>query len=284
MSARKNNSLSILNGQSMFPTLRHGDKILTRKIAPAELKKRDIIVFQSGSLYLCHRIVGIIASAGNLKFRTQGDFNLGSEEVSSVRVIGKVIGMYRCGRPRFLTYEHTLLYYLSARFICQGKEIAKQFIENLCTFYFIRRLIKTILPLKVEYAFIPDIRENRDFKSFSNSYSLLDSGEVLSGFLVSCRGVPVAKLLLSEDPAGNHFLFGPYVRLFYRGRDLENGLISQAVQFLRKKTQSGRLYVPAYTDLKLRQYFKEAGFWFDEKVPLGQASEFFELLPLKANK
>jgi signal peptidase I len=76
-------------GSSMYPVIVTGDKL--RISPPVELHKGDIILFRSGDLMVCHRIIRILRKDGKISYQTRGDSYLSSDEaVSAERVVGKV--------------------------------------------------------------------------------------------------------------------------------------------------------------------------------------------------
>lgn len=84
----------VLSG-SMEPALQTGSVILTRPIAPEQVKAGDIILFSSGpggSFYTTHRVIGISQSP-DLQFTTKGDANKDKDPspVSSAQLAGVLV-------------------------------------------------------------------------------------------------------------------------------------------------------------------------------------------------
>ena len=81
-------------GSSMYPVIVTGDKL--RISPPAELHKGDIILFRSGDLMVCHRLIRILRKDGKISYQTRGDSYLSPDEpVSAERVVGKVTHIER---------------------------------------------------------------------------------------------------------------------------------------------------------------------------------------------
>jgi signal peptidase len=92
--------VTILSG-SMTPTLRVGDVVLERRIAPLQAKVGDVVTFKApnrpGETYT-HRVVSIRVRGDRAEFVTQGDANTSSESWS-VPVNGN-IGLARFHVPK----------------------------------------------------------------------------------------------------------------------------------------------------------------------------------------
>lgn len=77
-------SVTILSG-SMTPTLRVGDVVMERRVAPMDLEIGDIVTFPSpdhpGRTFT-HRIVSMRLDKGRVSFVTEGDANSGTESWS----------------------------------------------------------------------------------------------------------------------------------------------------------------------------------------------------------
>ena len=57
------------SGWSMFPTVKSGDSIYSKRIKRSRLKKGDLIVYKDKSLIVCHRLIGFDKN----HFITRGD-------------------------------------------------------------------------------------------------------------------------------------------------------------------------------------------------------------------
>lgn len=84
--------------QSMYPTIKAGDIVITYKTKDNIYKEKDVITFVSESnaskgITITHRIVGTTESDGKKYYYTKGDGNntADTSPVSSSSVIGKVI-------------------------------------------------------------------------------------------------------------------------------------------------------------------------------------------------
>lgn len=99
------NPVMVVEGRSMLPTLRNGDLVIVKNVAPAQLveefKAEDelpIIVFysQPDGKYIVHRIVELEYSQDGafIGFKTKGDHNVVPDRgvVDPDAVVGKVVG------------------------------------------------------------------------------------------------------------------------------------------------------------------------------------------------
>jgi len=84
-------------GTSMHPTIRHGDVITIEPVAPANLKRGDIILYRLKSDFIAHRIVNIEERKGcGLTFILRGDASATCDApVRQKQVLGKVVYLER---------------------------------------------------------------------------------------------------------------------------------------------------------------------------------------------
>lgn len=262
--------LSTSFGQSMFPTIKHRDRLLIQKSSAIKIKPRDIIVYKNNSyLAMAHRVIKIINTPKGLVFHTRGDFNAGIEMVLQESILGKVVGIYRHNRFRFLSCENSLIYYLFMRALSSFKDALTKIIERIYSFILIRRIIKLFFPLKINCSFREDIKQDDNFKSFYNFFHF--SGDRFFpdyGFLARNGNSNVAKLWILNDKRDNYFLYGPYVKLFYRGRGIGSKLVQEALGFLRGK-EVKKVYALLLYDKTLMKFFKKLGFSSDSSQLTG---------------
>ena len=85
-----------VTGNSMWPFLAHGrDCVTLRKAEAASLKKGDIVLLQTQTGYLLHRITRL----KNGMLQTTGDFNCHRDEfVPAGNVLGRVVCFTRKGK------------------------------------------------------------------------------------------------------------------------------------------------------------------------------------------
>jgi signal peptidase I len=88
-------------GTSMHPTIRHGDVITVEPVAPAKLKRGDIILYRLQNDSIAHRIVNIEERNGcGLTFILRGDASATCDDpVEAQQVLGKVVCLERDNRP-----------------------------------------------------------------------------------------------------------------------------------------------------------------------------------------
>ena len=84
-------------GTSMHPTIRHGDVITVEPVAPANLKRGDIILYRLQGNFIAHRILKIEERKGcSLNFILKGDASTGCDApVKPEQVLGKVVCLER---------------------------------------------------------------------------------------------------------------------------------------------------------------------------------------------
>ncbi len=77
---------------SMNPTYYKGDAVIYEKMTASDIKKDDILVFESDNKIITHRVVSIIKVGNKKYFQTKGDNNdnIDAELVSDTSVHGKV--------------------------------------------------------------------------------------------------------------------------------------------------------------------------------------------------
>ncbi|RLF10825.1 MAG: signal peptidase I [Thermoprotei archaeon] len=87
--------LAIVEGNSMIPTFHDGDIILVVGVKPSDLKVDDIIIYETTTKLVVHRIIEIKVHEGKYYFKTQGDNNPTPDPwlVPEDKVLGKVVGV-----------------------------------------------------------------------------------------------------------------------------------------------------------------------------------------------
>ncbi len=256
-------------GQSMFPTLRHEDRILIKRVSPSEIKVRQIIIYENGSSTVCHRVVRKEGRLGGLVFYIRGDYNCQVEKIKGNRILGKIEGIERNGKLKFLSFENNLIYCLFINVFSLFKELLKRSIEKIYSFALFRKIIKFLFPVKIDYQLVEDIQHNANFKSFYNfSPSLLEKYSYFYGFVAACKNNPVGKLWVLNDEEGNWFLYGPYVKVLYRARNIGSSLLKKAIGFLQSKQSKGYIYALILPNRALLSCLKKLGFTLEKREGL----------------
>jgi hypothetical protein len=87
-------------GGSMWPIIRQGDKLLTRKVCWPALKKADIILYQNNASLVCHRFVRVGGEkTGSVFLYCRGDTSYATfEKVLPQSLIGRVDMLIRGGK------------------------------------------------------------------------------------------------------------------------------------------------------------------------------------------
>ncbi len=93
-----------VSGSSMFPALRNGDNVLFRNLAPDELKRGEIILYERDGRFFTHRFYSSCEYKGERYLLVKGDNPLQPVEllkVSSVIGLGVSAENTRGGRNTF---------------------------------------------------------------------------------------------------------------------------------------------------------------------------------------
>lgn len=88
-----------LKGNSMFPTLRAGDKGLFEKCYPDNLHVGDILLWEQSGELIAHRLISIVNQDNNWEIITRGDNNsINDKKFTENELIGKLVAFERNGR------------------------------------------------------------------------------------------------------------------------------------------------------------------------------------------
>ena len=86
-------------GDSMYPTIRHGETITVVAVGAKQVVRGDILLCRHGVRLLAHRVVAATASIGSVTFELRGDAKSSSDTpVCSGDVVGRVVAVRRNGR------------------------------------------------------------------------------------------------------------------------------------------------------------------------------------------
>jgi hypothetical protein len=86
-------------GDSMYPTIRHGETIAVVAIGADQVVVGDILLCRHAVRLLAHRLVAATSSAGSMSFELRGDAKASCDApVGADAVVGKVISVERNGR------------------------------------------------------------------------------------------------------------------------------------------------------------------------------------------
>lgn len=67
--------IAVVEGKSMFPTLREGDLVFIVKTPPNRIHEGDIIVYEYHGKYIVHRVIEVIKEGDTYYYVTKGDNN-----------------------------------------------------------------------------------------------------------------------------------------------------------------------------------------------------------------
>ena len=88
-----NKPFVVIQGDSMFPTLKHNQRVFIQWIETADIKKGDIVLYKKFKHLTVHRVVNIENKNNILWFQTKGDNNqeIDNYKVYPYEIIGKVV-------------------------------------------------------------------------------------------------------------------------------------------------------------------------------------------------
>ena len=91
-------------GFSMLPAIRDGDRVLIAPVAPARLRRGDIVKFTLDGEFRLHRLVRRVRKpSGEWRFELQGDNAVAPDRVVTAdAIIGIAVAVERAGRVRRL--------------------------------------------------------------------------------------------------------------------------------------------------------------------------------------
>ena len=103
----KNDSLvlSIASGNSMFPFIKNGMKILLSK--PKDINILDTVLFKDGDHYILHRVIDINENG----YITMGDNTINREYVKKGSILGVLVGYYKGNKYIEINKELNNKYY-----------------------------------------------------------------------------------------------------------------------------------------------------------------------------
>ena len=70
---------TIASGTSMFPFLRKGDLLTIEPVLMDEIKRGDVVVFESEEKWIAHRVIKIHYNDGLTEFTTRGDARVSND-------------------------------------------------------------------------------------------------------------------------------------------------------------------------------------------------------------
>jgi hypothetical protein len=79
-------------GWSMHPTIRDGEIITAEPVAPAQVKRGEVVLYRVGEALLAHRIVRLLTGNGYDHFLLRGDApGARTEGVPAGQILGRVV-------------------------------------------------------------------------------------------------------------------------------------------------------------------------------------------------
>jgi signal peptidase len=86
-------------GDSMYPTILHGDVITVAPVAAHAVARGDILLYRDGDRVLAHRLISVSSHGTETRFRLRGDTNATCDApVAAAQIVGRVEAVERDGR------------------------------------------------------------------------------------------------------------------------------------------------------------------------------------------
>ncbi|KPK98815.1 MAG: hypothetical protein AMJ95_02420 [Omnitrophica WOR_2 bacterium SM23_72] len=255
----------------MFPTLRNGDGILIKNFNVREIEPLDIVVYKNSIAQVCHRVFKTKDEFGRRLFYTKGDYNLCFEKVGEASILGKVIGIYRRGKFRTLRFEKTILYYIVISSFTLLKETFKWYWGKIYNFSSFRLFIKIIIPFDKSHLCLKLSEDNNedDFAGFFNFFPFnLSEHQIELRFLAKYKKFTVGKIwVVKNRKTGRIFIYGPYVKLFYRARYIGRDLVIKTIDVLKNNLHQNCIYVSVQQcEKSLISFYASLGFTVENAV------------------
>jgi signal peptidase I len=92
-----------VEGRSMEPVIKKGEKVLVKKVLPEEVSPGDVILYEIGCHLVTHRTIGKFIFGGEWYFLEKGENVRGIGRVKGKNLLGKVIGVQ--GRGSSLLFQ-----------------------------------------------------------------------------------------------------------------------------------------------------------------------------------
>jgi len=114
-----NTQVFVSCGQSMWPFLKSGEKLIVKETRPNSLKLGDIILFRQAEKLVCHRLVKRSSVNGKVVLYARGEHNFfHNDPVEEEMLVGRVVGIFRNGKIKGLNgalrrLQNYLLIFLS---------------------------------------------------------------------------------------------------------------------------------------------------------------------------
>lgn len=101
--AQARKSTSEVEGGSMAPFLRGGERVIWAPVEPRALRRGDLVTFMSGKVLLVHRVLRLRLRHRSLQVREKGDAQRLGRWMDAAHVLGRVETVLRGDRVLDLT-------------------------------------------------------------------------------------------------------------------------------------------------------------------------------------
>jgi len=87
----------------MWPYLRTGDKVVVERVCSEDLRRGDIIVYQSGGRFVCHRLIRKLNRGSGFLLFSRGDASWSCPDtVTGDMLVGRVSAVIKNGKIKSL--------------------------------------------------------------------------------------------------------------------------------------------------------------------------------------
>jgi signal peptidase I len=118
-------------GKSMQPTINEGEIVMVEPVMPSEVKRGDIVLYESHKGVIAHRVVAIdphhsilhpLSSILSVSFIIRGDAGECDEFVEPQKVLGRVVSVERAGRTFYLNSKRAKMFRTARRYASALKQ------------------------------------------------------------------------------------------------------------------------------------------------------------------
>ena len=86
-------------GLSMRPSIRGGEWIVVRRAGAEEIRMGDVVIYQSGPVFVAHRVIRKRQQDDRICFTVKGDAHLAAEgEIAAEEIVARVVAMKKADK------------------------------------------------------------------------------------------------------------------------------------------------------------------------------------------
>ena len=217
-------------GESMFPFLKDGDKVVAdTNVKPLSFSKRDIVIYKVKDRYVCHRIINVRIISGKKYYYVKGDYSRGVDLISADDVLGKVKAALRKGKIYDVSSFTARRYFFLVRCLFFLKMLAIRMLNFLYSFRALRFIVRVLFKTTPSIIYIGDIKKDKRVSSFANFCEDIYYQKRLKSYLAVYNKKVIGKVLWYAEES-SIFIIGPYVRVLYRARGVGSALVRELLR------------------------------------------------------